>query len=136
MLDASFTFQWLFQDEASPEGYAALAVVGHEGAVVPALWFVEITNVLGMAERRGRIDATGLQDALRLLRSLPLVVDEPPSLTWSEPVLQLMRAHRLTAYDATYLELTIRRGLPLATKDRDLLVAAAAVSVPLFAPLP
>lgn len=136
MLDASFTFQWLFQDEASPEGYAALAVVGHEGAVVPALWFVEITNVLGMAERRGRIDATGLQDALRLLRSLPLVVDEPPSLTWSEPVLQLMRAHRLTAYDATYLELTIRRGLPLATKDRDLLVVAAAVSVPLFAPLP
>lgn len=136
MLDASFTFQWLFQDEASPEGYAALVVVGHEGAVVPALWFVEITNVLGMAERRGRIDATGLQDALRLLRSLPLVVDEPPSLTWSEPVLQLMRAHRLTAYDATYLELTIRRGLPLATKDRDLLVVAAAVSVPLFAPLP
>lgn len=136
VLDASFTFQWLFRDEASPQGYAALAVVGRDGAVVPALWFVEITNVLGMAERRSRIDAAGLQDALRLLRSLPLVVDEPPSLTWSEPVLQLMRAHRLTAYDATYLELACRRGLPLATKDRDLLVAAPAVGVPLFAPSP
>lgn len=136
MLDASFTFQWLFQDEASPEGYAALAVVGRDGALVPALWFVEITNVLGLAERRGRIDAVGLQEALRLLRSLPLIVDEPPSLTWSEPVLQLMRAHRLTAYDATYLELSLRRALPLATKDRDLLVAAPVVSVPLFAPSP
>lgn len=136
MLDASFTFQWLFQDEASPEGYAALAVVGRDGAVVPALWFVEVTNVLGMAERRGRIDAAGLQEALRLLRSLPLVVDELPSLTWSEPVLQLMRAHRLTAYDATYLELACRRGLPLATKDRDLLVAAPAAGAPLFAPSP
>jgi predicted nucleic acid-binding protein len=136
VLDASFTFQWLFQDEASPEGYAALAVIGRDGAVVPALWFVEMTNVLGIAERRGRIAEAELQDALRLLRSLPLVVDEPPSLAWSEPVLQLMRAHRLTAYDATYLELACRRGLPLATKDRDLLVAAPAVGASLFAPLP
>lgn len=136
VLDASFTFQWLFQDEASPEGYAALAVVGREGAIIPALWFIEVTNVLGMAERRGRMQPDGLRDALRLLRSLPLAVDEPPSLAWSEPVLQLMRAHRLTAYDATYLELACRRGLPLATKDRDLLVAALAVGVALFAPSP
>ncbi len=136
MLDASFTFQWLFQDEASPEGYAALGVIGRDGAVVPALWFVEITNVLGMAERRGRIDAAGLQEALNLLRSLPLVVDEPPSLAWSEPVLQLMRVHRLTAYDAAYLELARRRGLPLATKDRDLLAAAPTVGVPLLAHSP
>lgn len=136
MLDASFTFQWLFKDEASPEGYAALAVIGRDGAVVPALWFVEITNVLGMAERRGRIAEAGLQDALRLLRSLPLVIDEPPSLAWSEPILRLMRAHRLTAYDATYLELACRLGLPLATKDRDLLVAVPAAGAVLFAPAP
>lgn len=136
MLDASFTFQWLFRDEASPEGFAALAVIGRDGAIIPALWFVEVTNVLGMAERRGRIEAAGLQEALRLLRSLPLIVDEPPSLAWSEPVLQLMRAHRLTAYDASYLELARRRGLPLATKDRDLLAAAPAVGVPLLAVSP
>ncbi len=71
VLDASFTFQWLFRDEASPEGYATLAVIGSDGAVVPALWFVEIANVLGIAERRGRMAAAGLQDALRLLRSHP-----------------------------------------------------------------
>lgn len=69
VLDASFTFQWLFRDEASPEGYAALAVVGREGAIIPPLWFTEITNGLGMAERRGRISQTGIPEAMNLLRS-------------------------------------------------------------------
>jgi predicted nucleic acid-binding protein len=136
VLDASFTFQWLFQDEASPEGYAALAVIGREGAVVPPLWFVEITNGLGMAERRGRIAEAKLPEALSLLRSLPLTVSEAPSLTWCEPILELMRAYRLTAYDATYLELARGRRLPLATGDRDLIGAAPAVGVPLFAAAP
>jgi predicted nucleic acid-binding protein len=136
VLDASFTFQWLFADEASPEGYAALSMITRDGAVVPALWFVEITNVLGLAERRGRVSAAGVENALGLLRALPLMVDTQPSFAWSEPVLALMRTHRLTAYDATYLELAMWRGLPLATKDRDLLAAAPAVGVPLFAPSP
>ena len=133
VLDASFTFQWLFKDEASPEGYAALGLITCEGAVVPSLWFVEVTNVLGLAERRGRVTAAGMEDALQLLRGLPLDVDAlPPSLTWSEAVLELMRTHRLTAYDATYLELALRRGLPLATRDKALRQAANAVGVALL----
>lgn len=136
MLDASFTFQWLFKDEALPEGFAALVRVRAGGAVVPALWFVEVTNGLGMAERRGRADRSGVQEALRLLRSLRLDVEEPASLASFGAVLDLMRTHRLTAYDATYLELAQRRGLPLATKDRELRVAAPAVGVPLFEAVP
>jgi predicted nucleic acid-binding protein len=136
VLDASFTFQWLFQDEASSEGYAALAVIGREGAVVPPLWFVEIANGLGMAERRGRIAEARLPEALSLLHSLPLTISEPPSLTWCESILALMRAYQLTAYDATYLELASRCRLPLATRDRDLLVAAPAAGVPVFAVAP
>lgn len=132
VLDASFTFQWLFKDEASPEGFAALAQVKAGGTVVPALWFVEITNGLGMAERRGRMSRSEIHEALRLLRSLRLDVDEPASLAWSEPVLDLMRMHRLTAYDTTYLDLAQRRGLPLATKDQALRVAARATGVSLF----
>lgn len=132
MLDASFAFQWLFRDEASPEGYAALGLIHAGGAVVPALWFVEITNGLGMAERRGRLDQAGLQEAMRLLQSLTLSVDRPASLAWSEPVLALMRTHQLTAYDATYLGLAQRRRLPLATKDRELRAAAATVGVDLL----
>ena len=133
VLDASFTFQWLFADEASAEGYAALGRITREGAVVPSLWFVEVTNVLGLAERRGRISAAGVEDALRLLRALPLSIDvPPPSLTWAVINLQLMRAYRLTAYDATYLELAQLRGLPLATRDKALRRAATAAGVALL----
>lgn len=132
ILDASFTFQWLFEDEASPAGDAALGLISAGGAAVPALWFIEITNGLGMAERRSRLTQASLQDALRLLRSLALSVDEPPSLARSEPVLDLMRTHRLTAYDATYLELAARSGLPLATGDKALRRAAGAIGVALL----
>ena len=75
-----------------------------------------------------------MQEALGLLRSLPLTVDEPPSLVRSEAVLQLMRTYRLTSYDATYLELAARRALPLATKDRHLRVAAVAVGTIIYKP--
>lgn len=136
MLNASFTFQWLFEDEASPDGYASLAQIRAGGTVVPALWFVELTNGLGIAERRGRTSQAGVRDALAFLRSLRLEVDEPASLAWSGPVFDLMRTHRLTAYDATYLELAQRRRLPLATKDRELRVVAPAVGVPLFEAVP
>lgn len=132
VLDASFTFQWLFRDEASPEGDAALKMVSAEGASVPALWFVEIANGLGMAERHGRLTPAALGDALDLLRSLPLAVDELPDFQRSQAVLNLMRSHRLTAYDAIYLEFAIRRGLPLATYDKELRKAATAVGVKLL----
>lgn len=132
VLDASFTFQWLFQDEASPSGDAALWSISTGGAVVPALWFVEITNGLAMAERRNRLSKAEISEALRLAATLLLAVDQPFSLIWHEAVLDLTRAHRLTAYDATYLELTMRLGLPLATKDKDLRRAASAVGVSLF----
>lgn len=136
VLDASFTFQWLFEDEATPEGDVALAAIRLGGAAVPALWPLEITNVLGIAERRGRLAPDAVIGALELLRSLPLDVAVPSSLAETEIVLDLMRRHRLTAYDATYLALAICRRLPLATKDGDLLVAAPAAGVVLFEAVP
>ena len=132
MLDASFACQWLFRDEASPEGYAALAAIRLGGATVPALWPFEITNVLGISERRGRLTQDGVAGALALLRPLPIEAVAPPALAEAETVLDLMRRYRLSGYDATYLELAMRLQLPLATKDRDLLVAAPAVGVALF----
>ena len=132
VLDASFTFQWLFEDEATPEGDAALKAIGTGGAAVPALWLFEVTNVLGVAERRGRLTRDGVADALAFLQSLPLDVAHPPTVGEAGLVLDLMRRHRLTAYDATYLELAQRLGLPLATKDRELLEVAGTVGVALL----
>lgn len=123
----------MFEDEASPEADAALATVRLTGAIVPPLWFVEIANGVGMAERRNRISQTDIPEALGLLHSLPLTVCEAPSHAWCKPILGLMRAYRLTAYDATYLDLARRRGLALATRDRELLVAAPAAGVALLA---
>lgn len=133
VLDASFTAQWLLEDEASSEGDAALAAIRRGGATVPALWPVEVTNLLGMAERRNRLTADEVMAAFDVLRSLP--VNVLPSLPMGSAgvVFELMRTHRLTAYDATYLELAMRLRLPLATKDRELIAAAPAAGVSLFA---
>jgi len=132
VLDASLVFPWLFEDEASAEADALLDLVNAQGAVVPALWHLECANGLGMAERRGRLTAAAVQESIALLEGLPLAIDAPvPARTFSV-VLDLMRAHRLTAYDATYLELAMRFGLPLATGDKALRTAAAAVGVALL----
>ena len=131
-MDASFTCQWLFEDEASPAGDAALDRLGSAGMAIPELWFLEITNILGLAERRGRLSRAGVDDALRFLLTLRLVVDGPVSLARCARILDLMRAHHLTAYDATYLELAERLQLPLATKDRALQAAASLAGVALL----
>jgi predicted nucleic acid-binding protein len=132
VLDASHVFPWLFEDEASPEADALLELVAAQGAVVPALWHLECANGLGMAERRGRLTAAAVREAIVLLEGLPLTIDAPVPARTFGVVLELMRAHRLTAYDATYLELAMRRGLPLATGDKALRTAATAVGVTLL----
>lgn len=106
--------------------------ISAEGAAVPALWFIEVTNGLGMAERRGRLSAVDVETAMRLLSALPLTVSFSPTFVPMTPLLALMRTHRLTAYDATYLQLAQEFGLPLATGDRELRKAALMVGVPIF----
>lgn len=122
----------MFEDEATPEADAMLAMVGKQGAIVPSLWYIEIANGLGMAERRNRLFQTAAAEAIALLKGLPLDVDEMAPAHAFGAVLDLMRRHRLTAYDAVYLELAIRRGLPIATNDRDLRSAAEAAGVTLL----
>ncbi|PPQ40799.1 type II toxin-antitoxin system VapC family toxin [Rhodopila globiformis] len=133
VLDASSVFPWLFEDEATPTADAILALVIQQGAVVPALRQTGGKTGLGMAERRNRLSPDGVRDAVALLRDLPLVLDEPTPARAFGAVLELVRSQRLTAYDATYLELAIRRGLPLASNDKALRSAARAVGVALLA---
>lgn len=132
VLDASATLPWLFEDEASPAADALLERVALAGAVVPPLWFLECANALATATRRSRIDAARLARNVGLLQRLPVEVDVSDPADALGTTLDLARAHRLTAYDASYLDLALRRGLPLATNDEPLRAAAGAAGVALL----
>ncbi|MBM3583992.1 MAG: type II toxin-antitoxin system VapC family toxin [Alphaproteobacteria bacterium] len=133
VLDASATAGWLFDDEKTMAGDALLASLRESSAMVPAIWPLEIANLLVSGERRGRISPERVERQLATLSTLPIHVDpETCDRAWDE-ILALARAHRLTVYDAAYLELALRLGLPLATRDGDLAVAARAAGVEVMA---
>jgi predicted nucleic acid-binding protein len=125
VVDCSVAVAWCFEDEASAETDAILERVRDAGALVPALWHLELGNVLVQAERRDRLTAADTTTRLQLIAALPILTDgETPERVLRE-VLTLARAEGLTTYDAAYLELAMRKGLPLASKDRALVAAAA-----------
>lgn len=133
VIDASVAVGWCFADEATPEADAVLDRVLAEGARVPALWHLEVANVLRQAERRGRISEDGTGTRLSLLAVLPILADPLTTQHAWHQTLSLARRHRLTVYDAAYLELALRSGVGLASKDRELLSAAAASGVDVIA---
>lgn len=129
VIDTSIALSWCFEDEASPETDQLFARVRNEGGIVPGLWHLELSNVLLQAEKRGRLSAQDVGIRLDLISGLPIVTDqETTARAWRE-ILTMARAERLTTYDATYLELAVRRGLPLLTKDIQLAQAARRIGV-------
>ena len=132
VVDCSIAMAWLFHDEATPKTVALLNRLATETALVPAWWFIEITNVLAMAERKGRIIAKESDAFIADLGKLGFERDdEAPDRAFTH-LLVLCRKHRLTSYDAVYLDLAIRRNLPLATLDEELRKTAKKVGVPLL----
>lgn len=124
---------WGFEDEGDSHATAILERMPDLQAFVPNLWPLEVANALLVGERRGRMTAANTARFLTILGSLPITVDDKTvARAWAE-TLHLARACNLSAYDASYLELTIRRGLPLACLDGKLKAAAAADGVPAFA---
>jgi len=121
--DASIAAYWAFPDEQDPRADAALARVRLDEAVVPSLWWFEVRNILVVNERRKRITESGTDNFLRELGRLRIRVDREPGET---AVLGLARVHRLSVYDASYLELALREAKPVATLDGQLAVAATA----------
>ena len=132
VVDCSIAMAWLFNDEATPKTEALLNRLATETALVPAWWFIEITNVLAMAERKGRIKSTESDAFIANLSKLGIERDdEAPDRAFTH-LLALCRGHRLTSYDAIYLDLAVRRNLPLATLDDALRTAAHKVGVGLL----
>jgi len=127
VLDSSATLAWIYSDETTDAIRALFDQVADEGAVVPALWRLEIANSLTVAVRRSRIDVEFRRAALADLAYLDITTGEHAnSHAWSD-TLHLADRFRLTLYDAAYLELAQRRKLPLATLDQELRAAAQAV---------
>ena len=132
VIDASSVLAWCFEDEGAPEADALIERVAADGAAVPGLWSLEIANGLVMGERRGRLKAAESAAFVSMLEELPIAADPATGARALHETMSLARAHRLTAYDAAYLELAMRLGLPLATGDRSLRAAARRVGVELF----
>ena len=128
IVDSSVALTWCFEDEATTETDRIFEQVRGHGAIVPALWHLELGNVLLQAEKRGRISWADISIRLSLIAALPITTDhDAPRLT--REILELARAQQLTAYDATYLELALRKGAAIATKDVALIAAAKRLGV-------
>jgi predicted nucleic acid-binding protein len=123
VLDASIAACWAFPDEQDPRADAALVRVRTEDAVTPGLWWFEVRNILVVNERRKRITESGTNTFLRELAHLRIRLDSEPE---ESSVLRLARTHRLSVYDASYLELALREAIPMATLDGELAAAAIA----------
>ena len=126
---------WVFPDEATEATVRLRDALTDGRAFVPVLWTIEVANVLLVATRRGRITETDWSRIQRNLEALSIQMDPvSTSRNWGA-VLKVAHAHRLSVYDAMYLELAIRMQLPLATLDRALARAgrAAGLEVPTVA---
>lgn len=132
VLDASVALSWCFDNEATPADWSALDRTEAEFAAVPAIWPLEIANALAIAERKGRIASAALTEFVAQLETLDIRVDGTTGRALKE-ALALARAESLSAYDAAYLDLAMREGLPLATRDRALAKAARRLGVAVVA---
>jgi predicted nucleic acid-binding protein len=129
VLDASAALGWCFEDEGE-DALDTLERAQGAALFVPAVWPLEIANALLVGMRRRRLNTAEASRYLELLGALEIEIEPPHSVSSLAALTALAQAHGLSAYDASYLELALRRGLPLATVDEALTRAARAAGVP------
>jgi predicted nucleic acid-binding protein len=131
VLDNSIVMSWCFKDQADPYADTVLKWLPNAKAFVPSVWPLEVVNVLIAAERKKLISKSDSIRFLRLLSQLPILVQHESTERLMKDVLVLARDHKLSSYDASYLDLAMKRGLPLATLDIKLRKAAKSVNLEL-----
>lgn len=130
VVDASVTLSWCFPDEQTPVALNVLdRLNAGEQALVPAFWSVEVLNSLLIGEKRGRISPEQTEAFLSTLRAIGPALDSASPEQVFGPVQALCRAHRLTPYDALYVELAMRTQSPLATLDQPQKEAARVLGI-------
>jgi predicted nucleic acid-binding protein len=122
VLDASVTVAWGLEGKDDAVADLVLQQMSFESAHVPEIWWFEVGNVLLINERRRRISEKDTATFLRALSTMNIEIDHAPD---QRGTLTLARSHKLTVYDASYLELALRRNVPLATLDKKLALAAS-----------
>jgi predicted nucleic acid-binding protein len=130
VVDASVCAVWALEDEASPLAEHAMDLLQLEGAIVPAVWWFEIRNVLLISERRKRLQVEDLHAFLEDLKELPIRTDQEAD---ERAIFRFARKYQLSFYDAAYMEVASRFNIPLATLDKGLRSAAESAGVPLLA---
>lgn len=136
VLDNSVTMRWFFGDGKPRElAYAAnvLDAMKKSTAIVPVTWGLEVANVIARAEAKDLVTEARSGAFLEMLEGVDIEVDAATFVHALSDTLQLARRYKLSSYDASYLELALRSGLPLATLDEDLLKAAKKAGVKIFA---
>jgi len=120
---------WCFKDETNRYADAVLDRLSESTAIAPSIWPLEVVNVLLVAERRKRLKQVDSVRFITLLSQLPIVVEDKGSEKVMKDLLALGRTSRLSSYDASYLDLAMRKDCPIATIDKKLMEAAKEVSV-------
>ncbi|EAM49817.1 type II toxin-antitoxin system VapC family toxin [Crocosphaera watsonii WH 8501] len=132
VLDCSISISWVLVDEDDDYANSILDLMTDATAFVPEIWSLEVVNTLLVAERRNRMTIEQSEQAIKLLQSLPIVIDTLTSSQAFQQTLKLGREQSLASYDAAYLELALRKNLPLATNDNRLIEVAKRCQVRLM----
>ena len=132
VIDAPVALAWCFPDEVSDYAETVLLALEKRAAMVPAIWASEITNALLVGERRNRLRRPEVLRFVELLKSMEIFQDVQPVTDTINHVFPLAQEYRLSAYDAAYLDVAVRRQIPLATLDSNLRKAALAAGIETF----
>ena len=132
VLDTSVTVAWCFLDEATPMTIALMDRLNNEIALVPNIWTLEVVNVLLGAQKRNRLTYADIVRFLELLKETNIEIDHETAERSFLEIMNLAHSEDLTSYDAAYLELAMRKGIALATKDKQLQQAASRLGVELL----
>jgi predicted nucleic acid-binding protein len=131
--DASVAIAWVHPAQATSETEAMLdALVAGDSLVVPALWPLEVANALTILRRRRKLTPDEARNAIEIIRELPVVIDHEAAAVAFTRLVELASEHKLTIYDASYIELAARRQLPLASNDMRMKEAAIRSGVDLW----
>lgn len=132
VVDNSVVMTWCFKDKTNQYADAILDCLSEATAFVPSIWPLEVVNVLLVAERKKRLSEADSVRFITLLSQLPIIVEHQRPERLMKDLLALARSNNLSSYEASYLDLSMRKGIPIATVDTRLITASKKTDIPIL----